>query len=188
MPWAGLCGAWHQPLAPRGRRVAILLGRPPVSLAIAGFLGCDLDNVFSLLNKPSGKRDCNFERAGFNCPTSFHTQPPPHPPRARPRVSRPTGSPVACPSWALGKGWEQGPLATGATLSSHFRFLTAHVQAHRTFSEHLLCADRGQVPPGLIVTPKPQPPQPLRGRHSGKMAGLGFKAGSIHPLNLPSCG
>lgn len=37
------------------------LATDPISLAIAGFLGCDLDNVFSLLNNHSGKRDSNFE-------------------------------------------------------------------------------------------------------------------------------
>lgn len=52
------------------------LATDPVSLAIAGFLGCDLDNVFSLLNNHSGKRDSNFERAGFNCSISFHKQHP----------------------------------------------------------------------------------------------------------------
>lgn len=31
-------------------------------------------------------------------------------------------------------------------MSSSLRFFTAHGQAHRTFSEHLLCADTGQVP------------------------------------------
>ncbi|XP_032338549.1 uncharacterized protein LOC116664411 [Camelus ferus] len=51
----------------------------PESLAIAGFLGCDLDNVFSFLNNPSGKRDSNFERAGFDVPLLSTNSTPPAP-------------------------------------------------------------------------------------------------------------
>lgn len=61
---------------PRAEVAQSLLATDLVSLAIAGFLGCDLDNDFSLLNNHSGKRDSNFERAGFNRPPSLHKQCP----------------------------------------------------------------------------------------------------------------
>lgn len=82
MPWAGLCRAWHQQPAPQGRRVAILLGRPPTALAIAGFLGCDLDNVFSLLNKPSGNGAATLNELASIVPLLFTHSPFPTLPRA----------------------------------------------------------------------------------------------------------
>lgn len=57
---------------PRAGVAQCLLATSLVSLAIAGFLGCDLDNDFSLLNNHSGKR----LRAGLDRPAPLHKQHP----------------------------------------------------------------------------------------------------------------
>lgn len=126
----------------------------PVSLAIAGFLGCDLDNVFSLLNNHSGKRDSNSERAGFDCSTSFHKQHPllTLPPSALAWHFQPSdawGSP-----WAGDHG--QGSWAVTADLRGlasqlwgphcpvALEWSPVMCGLLREFPEHLLCA--GHLP------------------------------------------
>lgn len=165
----------------------------PISLAITGFLGCDLDDVFFLLNNHSGKRDSNFERLALIVPllsTNSALSPLCPPPPTAPSKCLPQTAVGVYPERGsrAGRGSDRSALGCGLRLWGHIaqpvRTHPACIQAHEGC---FLSTPYALGTPSSRSVLSPAPPGRPAWRRRLANVRTGLQSGVCVSPDLPSC-